>query len=127
MLKAGHPVDRHVGARVRMRRLMLGLSMENLGEALGVSYQQVQKYERGHNRLGSSRLQHVAMILQVPVGFFFEGHKGDPNFEGQNGLDDFLATSDGQRLARAFMRIKSRAMRQSIIALIEQLGHDQGA
>src|SRR6478736_9583220 len=66
------PVDRHVGARIRMRRLMLKLSQPQLGDALGLSFQQLQKYEKGTNRVGASRLQHIASILQVPVSFFFE-------------------------------------------------------
>ena len=71
--KAPNPVDRHVGSRVRMRRMMLGMSQEKLGNALGLTFQQVQKYEKGTNRIGASRLQQIAHILQVPVSFFFEG------------------------------------------------------
>src|SRR6202162_4499850 len=71
--KAPNPIDRHVGSRVRMRRLMLGMSQEKLGDGLGLTFQQVQKYEKGTNRIGASRLQHIANILQVPVAFFFEG------------------------------------------------------
>lgn len=66
------PVDKHVGARVRMRRMMLGMSQETLGDALGVTFQQVQKYEKGTNRIGASRLQDIANFLKVPVTFFFE-------------------------------------------------------
>ena len=71
--KAPNPTDQHVGARVRMRRIMLAMSQEQLAEALGITYQQVQKYERGANRIGASRLQQISHILQVPVAFFFEG------------------------------------------------------
>ena len=71
--KSPNPIDKHVGSRVRMRRMMLSMSQEKLGDALGVTFQQVQKYEKGANRIGASRLHHIARILQVPVAFFFEG------------------------------------------------------
>ena len=71
--KAPNPIDKHVGSRVRMRRMMLAMSQEKLGDALGLTFQQVQKYEKGTNRIGASRLQQIANILQVPVSFFFEG------------------------------------------------------
>ena len=78
--KAPNPTDKHVGARVRMRRMMLSMSQEKLGDALGLTFQQVQKYEKGANRIGASRLQQIAHILQVPVSFFFDGA---PNAPGQ--------------------------------------------
>src|SRR3970040_1780121 len=71
--KVPNPTDKHVGARVRMRRMMLAMSQEKLGDALGLTFQQVQKYEKGANRIGASRLQQISHILQVPVAFFFEG------------------------------------------------------
>src|SRR5260370_12443177 len=71
--KAPNPIDKHVGSRVRMRRMMLGMSQEKLGDALALTFQQVQKYEKGTNRIGASRLQQISQILQVPVAFFFEG------------------------------------------------------
>ena len=71
--KAPNPIDKHVGSRVRMRRMMLSMSQEKLGDALGLTFQQVQKYEKGTNRIGASRLQQISNILQVPVSFFFEG------------------------------------------------------
>src|SRR5712672_2228635 len=73
MKKAPNPIDKHVGSRVRMRRMMLGMSQEKLGTALGLTFQQVQKYEKGTNRIGASRVQQISQILQVPVAFFFEG------------------------------------------------------
>src|SRR5437867_6573283 len=76
--KAPNPVDRHVGSRVRMRRMMLAMSQEKLGDALGLTFQQVQKYEKGANRIGASRLQQIAHTLQVPVSFFFEGAPAVP-------------------------------------------------
>src|ERR1700732_4041898 len=112
--KATNPIDKHVGSRVRMRRMMLDMSQEKLGSALGLTFQQVQKYEKGTNRIGASRLQHISHILQVPVAFFFEGA---PTQHQQRGalqdapspayVTDFLATSDGLALTRAFMRIKA--------------------
>ena len=76
--KAPNPIDKHVGSRVRMRRMMLGMSQEKLGDALGLTFQQVQKYEKGSNRIGASRLQQISLILQVPVSFFFEGAPPPP-------------------------------------------------
>src|SRR5690349_17989111 len=76
--KAPNPTDKHVGARVRMRRMMMSMSQEKLGDALGLTFQQVQKYEKGANRIGASRLQQIAHILQVPVSFFFEGAPSAP-------------------------------------------------
>src|SRR5436853_4963170 len=76
--KAPNPIDKHVGSRVRMRRMMLGMSQEKLGDALGLTFQQVQKYEKGTNRIGASRLQQISLILQVPISFFFEGAPAPP-------------------------------------------------
>ena len=130
--KAPNPTDKHVGARVRMRRMMLSMSQEKLGDALGLTFQQVQKYEKGANRIGASRLQQIAHILQVPVSFFFEGA---PSVPGQqtDGLaeapspayvSDFLATSDGLALTKAFMRIKDAKLRRRIVDLVEQMVGD---
>ena len=77
--KAPNPIDKHVGSRVRMRRMMLGMSQEKLGDALGLTFQQVQKYEKGTNRIGASRLQHIASILGVTISFFFEGLPSETN------------------------------------------------
>src|SRR5256886_16237307 len=114
--KAPNPVDKYVGSRVRMRRIMLGMSQEKLGEALGLTFQQVQKYEKGTNRVGASRLQQISEILQVPVSFLFDGGpSGMANSEnfGESGspayISDFLATSEGLALTRAFTRIPDRS------------------
>jgi len=80
--KAPNPIDRHVGSRVRMRRMMLSMSQEKLGDALGLTFQQIQKYEKGTNRIGASRLQQIAHILQVTVSFFFDGA---PHSSGHTG------------------------------------------
>src|SRR5258705_13483963 len=85
--KAPNPIDKHVGSRVRMRRMMLGMSQEKLGDALSLTFQQVQKYEKGANRIGASRLQQISNILQVPVSFFFEGAPQAPGHVA-GGLSD---------------------------------------
>lgn len=126
--KAPNPVDKYVGSRVRMRRIMLGMSQEKLGEALGLTFQQVQKYEKGTNRIGASRLQQISETLQVPVAFLFEGGPSAPSLAG--GLSeapsptyvaDFLATSEGLALTRAFTRITDPKLRRSIVDLVEQM------
>jgi transcriptional regulator with XRE-family HTH domain len=130
--KSPNPTDKHVGSRVRMRRMMLGMSQEKLGDSLGLTFQQVQKYEKGTNRIGASRLQQISHILQVPVSFFFEGA---PNAgPDQSSFDeapspayvsDFLATSDGLALTRSFMRIKDSKLRRRIVDLVEQIAGDE--
>jgi transcriptional regulator with XRE-family HTH domain len=128
--KAPNPTDKHVGSRVRMRRMMLGMSQEKLGDALGLTFQQVQKYEKGTNRIGASRLQQIAHILQVPVSFFFEGapsvqtsgrHEGLTEAPSPAYVSDFLATSDGLALTKAFMRISDAKLRRRIVDLVEQI------
>jgi transcriptional regulator with XRE-family HTH domain len=126
--KAPNPTDKYVGSRVRMRRMMLGMSQEKLGNALGLTFQQVQKYEKGTNRIGASRLQQISHILQVPVSFFFEGApelqaRGSEFSEAPSPLyvADFLATSDGLALTRAFMRIDDSKLRRKIVELVEQM------
>jgi transcriptional regulator with XRE-family HTH domain len=127
--KAPNPIDKHVGSRVRMRRMMLGMSQEKLGDALNLTFQQVQKYEKGTNRIGASRLQQISNILQVPVSFFFEGAPDMPGETRPAGGDapspayvsDFLATSDGLALTKAFMRIADAKLRRRIVDLVEQI------
>ena len=126
--KAPNPVDKYVGSRVRMRRIMLGMSQEKLGEALGLTFQQVQKYEKGTNRVGASRIQQIAEILQVPVSFLFEGGptglaKADGSSEAASPsyVSDFLATTEGLSLTRAFTRISDAKLRRSIVDLVEHI------
>src|SRR5262249_11414958 len=109
--KAPSPIDPDVGSRVRMRRIMLAMSQEQLAEALGITYQQVQKCEKGANRIGASRLQQISHILQVSVAFFFEGAPNALAPHDSSGsellmaqIDDFVSGSNGLRLMRAFMR-----------------------
>ena len=120
--KVPNPVDRHVGSRVRMRRLMLGISQTKLGEKLGLTFQQVQKYEKGTNRMGSSRLYQTANILKVPVTFFFEDAPGQLKLDGNTPsptyVSDFLATKDGLTLTKAFTQIKDATLRRVIVDLV---------
>jgi transcriptional regulator with XRE-family HTH domain len=126
--KAPNPIDKHVGSRVRMRRMMLSMSQEKLGGALGLTFQQVQKYEKGTNRIGASRLQQISHILQVPVAFFFEGAPtfhppadGMAEAPSPSYVSDFLATSDGLALTKAFMEIKEPKLRRRIVDLVEEI------
>jgi transcriptional regulator with XRE-family HTH domain len=125
--KKPNPVDQHVGSRVRLRRMLLGMSQERLGESMGLTFQQVQKYEKGANRIGASRLQQIANTLQVPVSDFFENA---PGTSGKLKIADasldyttkFMASADGVALCKAFMNIKDSALRRRIVALVEALG-----
>jgi transcriptional regulator with XRE-family HTH domain len=131
-----NPIDKHVGGRVRMRRLILDMSQTDLANALGLTFQQVQKYEKGTNRIGASRLQHISQILQAPVPFFFEGvtdASGVPptaqgtaeapssSYVTDSYVTDFFATSDGLFLMKAFMRIADPKLRRSIVRLVQEI------
>ena len=126
-IKAPNPVDKYVGSRIRMRRIMVGMSQEKLGDSLGLTFQQIQKYEKGTNRVGASRLQQIAEILKVPVSFLFEGGPGGTIASGFSDaasptyVSDFLATSEGLALIRAFTRIQDTKLRRSIVDLVEQI------
>ena len=129
--KTPNPIDKHVGSRVRMRRVLVGMSQERLGEALGLTFQQVQKYEKGTNRIGASRLQQISTVLGMPVEFFFEGSP-QPNGEAagfRDGADttyvsDFLATNEGVQLNRAFLRIRDSRVRRKVVDLVSALAGD---
>jgi transcriptional regulator with XRE-family HTH domain len=126
-----NPIDKHVGARVRMRRLMLHMSQTDLAVGLGLTFQQVQKYEKGTNRIGASRLQHISQILQVPVPFFFEGGPAVSGIRPSPGqtaessspsyVADFLATPDGLSLVKAFACIEDAKLRRAIVRLVEEM------
>lgn len=124
-------VDRHVGSRIRLRRQLLNLSQEKLGEELGVTFQQVQKYERGTNRVGAGRLWHLARVLDVPVSFFYEGASdsaAQPGFgEGDQTpiIDDFIQSADGVALAQAFARISDPKVRRRVLELVRTLAAEE--
>ena len=124
--KSPNPTDKHVGQRVRMRRLMLGMSQEKLGDAIGLTFQQVQKYEKGTNRISSSRMQQIANVLQVTPPFFFEGGPEQSKTVSHTPMPDYasemLATKDGVGLVRAFTQIRSATLRRAIVHLVEELG-----
>lgn len=131
------PIDVHVGSRVRLRRTLLGMSQEKLGEALGLTFQQVQKYERGVNRIGASRLFDLARVLDVPIGFFFDdmppemgGMAGSSSgrrlmggfAEAQDGFeDDTLHRRETLELVRAYYRITDPSVRKRVFELIKTL------
>jgi transcriptional regulator with XRE-family HTH domain len=123
--KQGDPIDVHVGSRLRVRRLVLGLSQEKLGAALGVTFQQVQKYEKGSNRVSASRLQQVSQILQVPAAYFFESAPGQQKPKGNapsaGPIFDFIATQEGLALVKAFTKIKQAKLRRHIVLLVSEL------
>jgi transcriptional regulator with XRE-family HTH domain len=126
--KVPNPIDAYVGSRVRMRRLMLGMSQERLAEQIGVTFQQVQKYEKGTNRIGASRLQAIASVLAVPVAFFFQQDNTQPlateglgAIAGLEDLSDFLTSKEGLGLNKAFMKITDPGIRQSVLMLVKSL------
>ena len=130
--KKPNPTDIHVGSRVRLRRNMLGMSQEKLGENLGITFQQIQKYEKGTNRVGASRLQAIANILGVPVAFFFEDLPGQETAGNRGFAEDastafaieFCTSAEGLQLNRAFVRIADVKVRRKIIELVKTLSAD---
>ncbi len=128
-----NPMDAHVGSRVRLRRMLLGMSQEKLGESLGLTFQQVQKYEKGVNRIGASRLFELSKVLGVPVQFFYEQAPeiegvSDGNFApgftergNETYVVDFLSTREGLELNKAFVRISDPKVRRAIVELIRSL------
>ena len=132
-VKSASPVDRHVGARVRMQRMMLGMSQTDLGQrAGGITFQQIQKYENGVNRIGASRLHLISKALGVPIEFFYEGApetggtgRGKASTAQVPDVSTFLATSDAVDLMKAFVQIKDRGVRRRIVKLAEELGRGE--
>jgi transcriptional regulator with XRE-family HTH domain len=128
--KAGSPIDRYVGGRLRMRRKMLSMSQERLAQGLGITYQQLQKYEKGKNRVSAGKLHQSAEILQVPVAFFFEGAPAAPSQPQAKDatpaphdyVTDFLTTIDGLALVKAFTEIKDAKLRRCIVGLVDAIG-----
>ncbi|HEX4114160.1 MAG TPA: helix-turn-helix domain-containing protein [Stellaceae bacterium] len=132
--KAPNPTDKHVGGRVRMRRMMLGMSQTKLGDAIGLTFQQVQKYEKGTNRIGASRLAQIAQILQVPVGFFFDGAPGgdlkDAKQASLGAMDPMFEVSqtrDGLALIGAFNAIADSKSRAVVVDIAEILARKERA
>jgi len=129
--RSPNPVDIHVGTRVRLRRQLLKMSQEKLGNQLGVTFQQVQKYERGTNRVGASRLWRMAQVMDVPVSFFYDGLGEDaPQTEFAEGdqtpiVYDFINSTDGVSLAMAVSKIKHKAVRRQILELARSLAENQ--
>jgi transcriptional regulator with XRE-family HTH domain len=132
--RRANPIDIHVGSRVRFRRMLLGMSQEKLGERLGLTFQQVQKYEKGINRIGASRLYDLAQVLGVSVQFFYDeapiadARGSEPNgmAEGpdEHSIVEFLRSRDGLELNRAFVRISDIKARRAIVELVRSLAND---
>src|ERR1700760_4170713 len=127
--KQANPIDAQVGNRVRIRRMLIGMSQERLGDTLGLTFQQVQKYEKGVNRIGAGRLFEIARILGVPIDFFYDG-VGAP----AEGLVDatppgmeFMSSGEGLELSLAFMKIKDPKVRKRVLDLVKSLAEEEGA
>ena len=129
--RAANPIDVHVGTRVRLRRKTMKMSQEQLGDQLGITFQQVQKYERGTNRVGASRLWKISQVLGVPVQYFYDGLK-DGIFEDVTEntqsaiIYEFINSSDGIALATAVSQITNRAVRRQILELARSLAEQDG-
>lgn len=130
-----NPIDAHVGTRVRLRRMLLGMSQEKLGEHLGLTFQQVQKYEKGVNRIGASRLFDLSRVLGVPVQFFYDEAPAEltdtslaPGFEdkpAETYVIEFLSTREGMDLNKAFVKITDQRVRRAIVELVRALGGEE--
>lgn len=131
--RSSNTADRYVGSRVRMRRIMLGMSQGKLADQLELTFQQVQKYEKGTNRIGAGRLHEISRILDVPMPFFFEGLPQPGAAQGKSGgaavasITDFLGHADGAALVKAFRRIKKAPLRRSIVRLVEAIAETHGS
>lgn len=132
-VKKPNPIDIHVGSRLRLRRMMMGMSQEKLGEQLGLTFQQIQKYEKGTNRIGASRLYQLAQVLDIPVHFFFEElsfqetSMATPSFKdapSENFVLEFLSTREGLELNRAFVQITDPKVRRKVIDLVRALSDE---
>ncbi|MGA7789800.1 MAG: helix-turn-helix transcriptional regulator [Xanthobacteraceae bacterium] len=131
--RLSHPIDKYVGSRVRMRRLMLQMTQQELAHQLGLTFQQVQKYEKGTNRVSASRLQHLSGILEVPVPFFFDGAPTHGTSKPRGGamavpeyITDLLANHQGHALVRAYSQVKKDAVRRAIVHLFEAIVKYEG-
>jgi transcriptional regulator with XRE-family HTH domain len=124
-----NPIDRHVGGRIRMRRHLLSMSQEKLADALGISFQQIQKYERGMNRIGASRLHQIASVLRVPVEFFYEGAQPSAGESGSDEasvlLSEFVASPGAVALMRGFLAVGA-AQRRLVVEFAQCLSGEKG-
>ena len=127
--KTPNPIDKHVGSRVRMRRMMLSMSQEKLGDALGLTFQQVQKYEKGVNRIGAGRLFEIARILGVPIDFFYDGvgAPGEGAIETAPPVMEFVSSGEGLQLSLAFMKIRDPKVRRRVLDLVKSLANEEEA
>jgi transcriptional regulator with XRE-family HTH domain len=129
--KNANPVDAQVGSRVRLRRMLIGMSQERLGELLGLTFQQVQKYEKGVNRIGAGRLFDVARILGVPIDYFYENVSSNLSGRGFSENDtsppvmEFVSSGEGLQLSLAFMRIKDPKVRKRVLDLVKSLAEEK--
>jgi transcriptional regulator with XRE-family HTH domain len=126
--KQANPIDIQVGNRVRIRRMLIGMSQERLGDLLGLTFQQVQKYEKGVNRIGAGRLFEVSRILNVPVDFFYEGvaaQSGGGELENAPPVMEFVSSGEGLQLALAFMKIKDLKVRKRMLDLVKSLAGEE--
>jgi transcriptional regulator with XRE-family HTH domain len=130
--KQANPIDVQVGNRVRIRRMLIGMSQERLGDLLGLTFQQVQKYEKGVNRIGAGRLFEMSRILNVPVDFFYEGVNSGPH-NGNEGeaegapVMEFVSSGEGLQLSLAFMKIKDAKVRKRVLDLVKSLAEEEAA
>lgn len=128
--RAPNPVDIHVGSRVRLRRVLLGMSQEKLAERLGLTFQQVQKYEKGTNRISASRLQQIAQILEVPISYFYDELPGDlsnDNFDAPapDFVVNFLSNAESLQLMKAFVRIHDGKVRRKVVELVKAISGEE--
>jgi transcriptional regulator with XRE-family HTH domain len=127
--KQASPIDAQVGNRVRLRRMLIGMSQERLGELLGLTFQQIQKYEKGVNRIGAGRLYQVGQILGVPISYFYEGmideSSHSKNASSMPPVMEFLSSGEGLQLTLGFMRIKDTKVRKRVIDLVKSLADDE--
>jgi transcriptional regulator with XRE-family HTH domain len=126
--KQANPIDIQVGNRVRIRRMLIGMSQERLGDLLGLTFQQVQKYEKGVNRIGAGRLYEVSRILNVPIDFFYEGvasEPGAPAPEAAPPVLEFVSSGEGLQLSLAFMKIKDVKVRKRVLDLVKSLSEEE--